>query len=151
MKEVASKFLVWLNGLVSGTGGDGQSGTKLMYLVAGLGSAFAATIMTLVAACVGMFAVAAPFLLELFKKNGEACPHIALDGVFWSAYFTCLGGLWISIFGYATSAKKHAADATKEITIADMTKWNSAPTPPATTTTEVTASRTTITPGAKKK
>lgn len=151
MKEATAKFLIWLNGLVSGTGGDGQSGTKLMYLVAGLGSAFAATVMTLVAACVGMFAVVAPFLLELFKKNGEACPHIALDGVFWSAYFTCLGGLWISIFGYATSAKKHAADATKEIAIAGMTPQKTSAPAPATTTTELTASRTTTTPGAKKK
>ena len=66
--------------------GQGASTTKIVYLTAGLWGVYSALLMTL-----GMVAV------YIFNGRVDA------------TYAATCGGLWVTVFGFASSAQKHKA------------------------------------------
>lgn len=89
--------------LISPQEGGGPSTTKWVYLHAGALSIYSAALAT----------VGGVMVYLVFQKA---------DGVYWAA----TGGLWINCLGFASTVKKHAASATKEVIIAKSSKASEA-------------------------
>lgn len=102
----------WLKGLylqlISPQANGGPSATKWVYLHAGALSTYCATLAT-----VGGVAVYVTWRTA--------------DAIYWTA----VGALWVNALGFATSAKKHAATATKEVTLAQASSTPAPQTPAA--------------------